>query len=98
VVARRLERLKKVEVEVARRHRSRPLVGCAEEQVAPASDFVLAPFDFVFPNLVSADVGRQVGQFTALHNIAVDRQGNIYTAEVNTGQRVQKFRRLDAQN
>ena len=42
--------------------------------------------------------GRQVGQFTALHNIAVDRQGNIYTAEVNTGQRVQKFRRVDAQN
>ena len=24
-------------------------------------------------------------QFTALHNIAVDRQGNIFTAEVNTG-------------
>ena len=42
--------------------------------------------------------GRQAGQFTALHNIAVDRQGNIYTAEVNTGQRVQKFRRLDLQN
>jgi hypothetical protein len=42
--------------------------------------------------------GRQVGQFTALHNIAVDRQGNIYTAEVNTGQRVQKFRRTDAQD
>ena len=42
--------------------------------------------------------GRQVGQFTALHNIAVDRQGNIFTAEVNTGQRVQKFRRLDMQN
>jgi DNA-binding beta-propeller fold protein YncE len=42
--------------------------------------------------------GRQVGQFTALHNIAVDRQGNIYTAEVNTGQRVQKFRRIDAQD
>lgn len=42
--------------------------------------------------------GRQVGMFTALHNIAVDRQGNIFTAEVNTGQRVQKFRRLDAQN
>jgi hypothetical protein len=41
--------------------------------------------------------GRQAGQFTALHNIAVDRQGNIYTAEVNTGQRVQKFRRRDAQ-
>jgi len=42
--------------------------------------------------------GRQVGMFTALHNIAVDHQGNIYTAEVNTGQRVQKFRRLDAQD
>jgi hypothetical protein len=42
--------------------------------------------------------GRQVGMFTALHNIAVDRQGNIFTAEVNTGQRVQKFRRLDMQN
>jgi DNA-binding beta-propeller fold protein YncE len=42
--------------------------------------------------------GRQVGQFTALHNIAVDRQGNIFTAEVNTGQRIQKFRRLDTQD
>jgi len=43
-------------------------------------------------------VGRQAGEFTALHNIAVDRQGNIYTSEVQTGQRIQKFRRLDAQN
>jgi DNA-binding beta-propeller fold protein YncE len=42
--------------------------------------------------------GRQAGQFTALHNIAVDRQGNIYTSEVNTGQRIQKFRRLDSKN
>jgi DNA-binding beta-propeller fold protein YncE len=42
--------------------------------------------------------GRQAGMFTALHNIAVDRAGNIYTAEVNTGQRVQKFRRLDTQD
>jgi hypothetical protein len=25
----------------------------------------------------------------------VDAQGNVYTTEVNTGQRVQKFRRLD---
>ena len=37
--------------------------------------------------------GRQIGQFTALHNIAVDRQGNV-----NTGQREQKFRRVDLQN
>ena len=42
--------------------------------------------------------GRQAGEFTALHNIAVDHQGNIYTAEVKTGQRVQRFRRLDIQN
>ncbi len=43
-------------------------------------------------------IGRQAGQFIAVHNIAVDRAGNIYTAEVNTGQRVQKFRRLGATN
>ena len=41
--------------------------------------------------------GRQAGEFTALHNIAVDRQGNLYTAEVQTGQRIQKFRRIDRQ-
>ena len=38
-----------------------------------------------------------VAGFT-LHNIAADRQGNIFTSEVNTGQRIQKFRRLDLQN
>jgi DNA-binding beta-propeller fold protein YncE len=43
-------------------------------------------------------IGRQAGQFTALHNVTVDHQGNIYTAEVNTGQRIQRFRRLDAQD
>jgi DNA-binding beta-propeller fold protein YncE len=41
--------------------------------------------------------GRQAGEFTALHGIAIDRQGNLYTAEVQTGQRVQKFRRVDQQ-
>jgi DNA-binding beta-propeller fold protein YncE len=41
--------------------------------------------------------GRQAGQFTSLHNLAVDRQGNIFTTEVTTGERIQKFRRLDAQ-
>ena len=43
-------------------------------------------------------VGRQAGEFTAVHNIAVDHQGNIYTAEVATGARIQRFRRIDAQN
>src|SRR5436190_119000 len=40
-------------------------------------------------------VGRQAGEFTAVHNVAVDSAGNIYTAEVQTGQRIQKFRKLD---
>ena len=39
--------------------------------------------------------GRWAGQFHSVHNIAIDSQGNLYTTEVNTGQRVQKFRRLD---
>ena len=39
--------------------------------------------------------GRYAGQFHAVHDIAIDSQGNLYTTEVNTGQRVQKFRRLD---
>jgi DNA-binding beta-propeller fold protein YncE len=43
-------------------------------------------------------VGRQAGQFTSLHNLAVDHQGNIFTTEVTTGERIQKFRRLDAQD
>jgi DNA-binding beta-propeller fold protein YncE len=37
--------------------------------------------------------GRQAGQFDWVHNIAIDSQGNIYTAEVNDGRRVQKFSR-----
>ena len=35
--------------------------------------------------------GRQAGQFHWLHNLATDSQGNIYTAEVSSGMRVQKF-------
>jgi len=42
--------------------------------------------------------GRYAGQFHVVHNVAVDQEGNVYTTEVNTGQRVQKFRRLDAQD
>jgi hypothetical protein len=37
--------------------------------------------------------GRQAGQFEWVHNLAVDSQDNVYTSEVNTGKRVQKFRR-----
>ena len=35
--------------------------------------------------------GRYAGQFHWLHNLALDSQGNIYTAEVDTGKRAQKF-------
>lgn len=35
--------------------------------------------------------GRQAGQFDAIHSIAVDSKGNLFTGETFTGQRVQKF-------
>jgi DNA-binding beta-propeller fold protein YncE len=35
--------------------------------------------------------GRYAGQFHWVHNLATDSQGNIYTAEVDTGKRAQKF-------
>ena len=35
--------------------------------------------------------GRYAGQFQWIHNLAVDSKGNIYTAEVDTGKRAQKF-------
>jgi DNA-binding beta-propeller fold protein YncE len=37
------------------------------------------------------DGGRQPGQFYAVHSIAVDSKGNIYTTETYRGQRLQKF-------
>lgn len=39
--------------------------------------------------------GRYAGQFHVVHDVATDSQGNVYTTEVNTGQRAQKFRRLN---
>jgi DNA-binding beta-propeller fold protein YncE len=38
--------------------------------------------------------GTLPGQFLGLHNLAIDSAGNIYTTEVDSGDRVQKFRRL----
>lgn len=35
--------------------------------------------------------GRSAGQFHWAHNVASDSDGNLYTAEVDTGKRVQKF-------
>jgi len=36
-------------------------------------------------------IGHYAGQFVFLHNVAVDSRGNVYTAEVGGGRRVQKF-------
>jgi DNA-binding beta-propeller fold protein YncE len=36
--------------------------------------------------------GSSPGEFQSLHNIAADSKGNLYTAEVGPGSRVQKFR------
>jgi DNA-binding beta-propeller fold protein YncE len=36
-------------------------------------------------------IGRYAGQFVFLHALAVDSRGDVYTAEVGTGRRVQKF-------
>ncbi|CAN5802972.1 hypothetical protein BH23GEM9_BH23GEM9_16780 [soil metagenome] len=37
------------------------------------------------------DGGRQPGQFFAVHSIATDSEGNIYTTETYEGKRIQKF-------
>ena len=35
--------------------------------------------------------GRYAGQFHWVHNLAVDSKGNLYTTEVDSGKRAQKF-------
>jgi len=42
--------------------------------------------------------GRQAGEFHWLHTVAVDSQGDIYTGEVDSGQRVQKFLRYGSRS
>jgi DNA-binding beta-propeller fold protein YncE len=41
--------------------------------------------------------GRMAGDFHWLHQVSLDSKGNIYTAEVDTGKRVQKFIRYGAE-
>ncbi|MGF1526331.1 MAG: hypothetical protein ACFCBW_06010 [Candidatus Competibacterales bacterium] len=38
--------------------------------------------------------GRQPGAFHWIHDIAADSRGNLYTTEVDTGKRAQKFIRI----
>jgi len=40
--------------------------------------------------------GRMAGEFKWVHNMAIDAKGNIFTSEVGTGRRVQKFKRAGA--
>ena len=35
--------------------------------------------------------GREAGEFHWLHQLSADSRGNIYTAEVDNGKRIQKF-------
>jgi hypothetical protein len=37
------------------------------------------------------DGGRQPGQFYAVHSVATDSKGNLYTVETYEGKRLQKF-------
>ncbi len=41
-------------------------------------------------------IGRYAGQFIWIHNIAVDSRGDIYTSEVHTGKRIQKFNYINS--
>ena len=38
--------------------------------------------------------GRMAGELKWVHNMAIDSKGNLYTAEVGTGRRAQKFVRV----
>jgi len=42
-------------------------------------------------------VGRQPGEFTYIHFLAVDSKGNLYVAEVGTGKRIQKLKLVGGQ-
>jgi hypothetical protein len=41
--------------------------------------------------------GRQIGEFHWLHQVSLDSHGNLYTAEVDNGKRIQKFIRYGAE-
>jgi DNA-binding beta-propeller fold protein YncE len=61
--------------------------------LADAGNGLVHVFDRASMNEVGrfGRIGRYAGQFVFLHNVATDSQGNIYTAEVGNGHRVQKF-------
>jgi len=42
--------------------------------------------------------GRMAGEFHWLHQLSVDSKGNVYTGEVDTGKRIQKFIRYGSES
>ena len=58
-----------------------------------AGQLRVLPFRLSERSLETFVNGRLAGQFHWVHNLAVDSRGNMYTAEVDTGKRAQKFRR-----
>ncbi len=61
--------------------------------VADGSNMKVHVLDRETLNILTSfgDGGRQPGQFYAVHSIATDSKGNVFTTETYRGQRVQKF-------
>ena len=57
---RRLVRLDEIEIEVARRHRRGPFVRRAEEEITLARRLACPPFELVFPDEITGNVGLVV--------------------------------------
>ena len=64
--------------------------------IADGANMQVLVFDRESGQLLSrfARPGRMAGEFKWVHNIAIDSRGNLYTSEVGTGRRAQKFTRL----
>ena len=61
--------------------------GCATEESRVNRSFARRKINCGRP-------GRQTGDFHWVHNIAIDSEGSVYTSEVDTGKRAQRFRRV----
>jgi DNA-binding beta-propeller fold protein YncE len=75
------------DVDVSPDHRQRWLYNADGEN---NKIWILERFSGLFGDTFGRN-GRYAGQFHWVHNLAVDSEGNIYTAEVDTGKRAQKF-------
>ena len=78
----------------------RIIIRALAAQSSSASKVPIFEVDTIWPILLRdtleiltsfGDGGRQPGEFYAVHSIATDSKGNIFTTETYRGQRVQKF-------